>query len=141
MVSINRRRAKNMTVKSLSATTLLLGAAFAAAAATECPEISTHVRDRLVPYIKLKYGVAPTTVVAMEQTGLQQACYRQIRFFSKSPGRPFEVDLYLSPDENTSVPDLMMVEQDPARASEMTAVSIRGRLNAVKPERVRRCTS
>jgi hypothetical protein len=101
------------------------------ATGAECPDIpkiSAQTQERLVTYIGHRYELPAFVALAMEETGVQVACYRQIKVFSRSPAQPFEVALYISRDEKVLAPDLLMLWEDPTKERETAANRLQQRL-------------
>jgi protein-disulfide isomerase len=98
------------------------------AAAGRCSTVSNQVKDLLVSYVNRKYQLGSVLRITVEETGIERDCYRQLRFRSVTPSRPFEIILYLSPDRKFLAPDILDVSDDPTHERNRGAAELEHRL-------------
>jgi hypothetical protein len=80
---------------------LIIGAVLVVApleATDRCAVLTPQVRNQLISYVKTKYHLEVIFSIAVEETGVQAGCYRELRFHSVTPTRPFEASFVVSPD-------------------------------------------
>lgn len=79
-----------------------------------CQGISEATKVELVRYVANRYKLPQKVRLEMAELAVTEACYHHLQFFSKAPGHPFQVQLYLSPDQRFLSPDLYDSRTEPS---------------------------
>jgi protein-disulfide isomerase len=113
----------------------IAAAAFAATVTTasaqaQCPDLGDGQKAKLAEYVVRKYRLAAGMQLDVSPvSAVGDTCYRKLKFSSRNPDRPFEMDLIASPDFRFLTRELLDSRVDPlAPAGEqpLSAAALQG---------------
>ena len=80
-----------------------------------CQHITPEKKTAVVGYIRKQYLLPDTTEFNLVKSDVLKAgCYRELTFVGKTAIKPFELTMYLSPDQRYVTSELMDTTLDPA---------------------------
>jgi len=101
-----------------------LSCAFGLPQRATCPALTEREKTKLIDYVQRKYGLTGTRLRVDEESHVGATCYRKLLFQSQEQGKPFRLELFLSPDRRFLAVGLLDTTAPPVAASGEPAATL-----------------